>query len=222
MINPDLEPLPARLRKRPIDSRGFPVPWFVAWVGGRPDFRVMDRRKFHQAIKERLCWCCGEPLGRWLAFPIGPMCTITRTISEPPSHRECAEWSIRNCPFLSNPQMVRADHTDLIAAGGHEPAGHGIMRNAGVTCLWITREYETLNARNGTLLTVGRPDEVTWWREGRAATREEVEASIESGLPILFAAARQDGRFAIELLERQVAAARALLPAPPVEAVATS
>jgi len=215
-LRPDLEQLPPRLRKLPIDARGYPVPWFVAWVPGPdgvdvPEFRAMDAQKFRDAVKQRLCWVCGEPLGRWLAFPIGAMCVITRTISEPPSHRECAEWSIRNCPFLNNPRAVR-DHAD-VPADARAPAGFGIERNPGVACLWMTREYELFrDGRGGALITIGKPEGVTWWREGRAATRAEVDEAIASGLPILLAAARRDGRFAVEALETQVIAARAFLP----------
>lgn len=210
-IKPELEPLPERMRNLPVDERGYPVPWFVAWVDGKPEFRAMDARKLRNAVKQRLCWVCGQGLGRWLAFPIGPMCSITRTISEPPSHRECAEWSIRNCPFLSNPQFVRNE--DNMPAEARGPAGFGIKRNPGVTCLWMTREYEYFDdGRGAVLFTVGKPEGVTWWREGRAATRAEVEAAVESGLPILLDAARKDGRFAVEQLERYVQVARALFP----------
>jgi len=156
-LRPELEALPARLRHLPVDARGYPVPWFVAWRDGIPEFRAMDARKFRDAVTHRLCWVCGQPLGRWLAFPIGAMCVITRTISEPPSHRECAEWSIRNCPFLNNPRAVR-DHTHL-PADARKPAGFGIERNPGVTCLWMTREYEIFgDGRGGALITIGKPE----------------------------------------------------------------
>jgi hypothetical protein len=155
-LKPELETLPERLRNLPVDERGYPVPWFVAWHDGKPEFRAMDAQKFRDAVKQRRCWVCGQPLGRWLAFPIGAMCVITRTIAEPPSHRECAEWSIRNCPFLSNPRAVR-DHTN-IPADAREAAGVGIQRNPGVCCLWMTREYETFrDGRGGVLLTIGKP-----------------------------------------------------------------
>ena len=60
-------------------------------------------------MREKRCWVCGDPLGVHLTFPIGPMCALNRTISEPPSHHECASWSARNCPFLSRPHMVRRE-----------------------------------------------------------------------------------------------------------------
>jgi hypothetical protein len=209
----NLETLPLRMRALPIDpDRGVPVPWFVAWVNGKPEFRAMDARKFREAVRQRLCWVCGQPLGRWLAFPIGAMCVVTRTISEPPSHRECAEWSIQNCPFLSNPRAVR-DAANL-PDGYRDPAGFGIMRNPGVCCLWITREYETFDDGHGRpLISIGKPENISWWCEGRAATRVEVDHAIETGLPILLAAAGRQGRFAVETLEKQVEAARQFLPA---------
>src|SRR5206468_8965317 len=149
--------LPLRMRNLPIDPRGYPVPWFVAWIDGQPDFRVMDAEQWRSAVKLRLCWVCGQALGRWLAFPIGPMCAINRVTSEPPSHRECAEWSIRNCPFLSQPQMVRRGEADLVDA--QEPGGVMIRRNPGVTCLWITRGYEVFDAGGGKpLITIGAPE----------------------------------------------------------------
>ena len=205
------EDLPLRLRKLPLDPRGYPVPWFVAWVNGEPEFRAADGRKFAQAVRQKLCWVCGEPLGRWLAFPIGPMCAITRTTAEPPCHTDCAEWSIRNCPFLSQPRQVRRD--DHLPDGIREPAGNAIKRNPGVICLWITREYELSDDGKGRpLITVGRPERVSWWCEGRAATRAEVDASVESGLPILLNEAKRDGPFAIEALGKQVNATAALFP----------
>jgi hypothetical protein len=218
-IRPDLETLPLRLRKLPVDARGYPVPWFVAWVDGPdgpetvPEFRAMDGRKFRRAVKERLCWVCGEPLGRWLAFPIGPMCSITRTIAEPPSHLECAEWSIRNCPFLSQPKMVRRE--DHLPAEVEDAAGLFIKRNPGVLCLWITRGYETFDDGAGkTLITIGEPDRVAWWCEGRAATRAEVDASVTSGFPILLNEAKAQGQFAIEALGRAYNAAEKYFPNP--------
>lgn len=215
-IRPELGTLPPRLQRLPVDARGYPVPWFVAWEPGPggidvPDFRAIDGRKLAEALKRKRCWVCGEPLGQWLAFPIGPMCSITRTISEPPSHRDCAEWSIRHCPFLANPDMGRRE-TDL-PAHFEEAAGHGLKRNPGVMCLWITRSYEVWKDPAGKpLITVGAPMSVSWWREGRAATRDEVEASVSDGFPALLAMAKAQGPFAVEELGRQADRARALFP----------
>jgi len=172
----------------------------------------MDPRKFRRAVQERLCWVCGEPLGRWLAFPIGPMCTITRTISEPPSHLECAEWSARNCPFLANPRAER--RTEGLPADHEHAPGLPILRNPGVVCVWVTRSYETFpDANKRTLITVGAPANTIWYCEGRKATRAEVEAAVHGGLPTLLATAKTDGPFAVQMLGRMTAAAEAHWPA---------
>jgi hypothetical protein len=209
--------LPSRMKSLRIDPTfGVPVPWFVPWIRHEnghetAEFRAMDPDKWQQAVRHRLCWVCGEPLGKWLAFPVGPMCAITRTTAEPPCHRDCAEWSIVNCPFLSRPDMVR--RTDGMEGQHLDVAGQMITRNPGVLCLWITREYEVWDDGKGKpLITVGKPETVTWWREGRAATREEIESSIAGGLPILLAAARRDGPFAVEQLQQQTAAVQHFLP----------
>lgn len=198
-LRPDLESLPDRMRQLPIDERGYVVPWFVAWVGDKPEFRAMDSEKFVCAIRQKLCWVCGERLGVHLCFVAGPMCGINRTASEPPAHIECGRWSARNCPFLNNPRMVRREDEEINNQTVREgSAGFAIGRNPGVAMLWIARGYEVFRAPNGYerekntkyLITMGEPESVEWWASGRKATRAEVVTSIESGLPHLESVAR--------------------------------
>jgi hypothetical protein len=197
----DLPPgIPERMKHLPIDERGYPVPWFVGWIDeNTPEFRSMDYKKFIRALKEKLCWVCGNPLGRHLAFVLGPMCTITRTTAEPPSHRECAEWSVKACPFLSKPKIVRRE----IEEREIQCAGEAILRNPGASAIWMTRLYTPFSdGKGGVLLRVGDADEVTWWREGRSATREEVEESIRTGLPLLYAADDNNPEAVAEINQR--------------------
>lgn len=197
----------------PIDERGFCIPWFVDWIGGKPEFRAMDRKKYTRAIRERLCWVCGNKLDTRFAFVVGPMCGINRTSSEPPSHIECARWSARNCPFLSNPNMVRREDDRINNAGTRESSpGIAITRNPGVTLLWITREYEMFRDQNGKpLIMMGRAHEVEWYARGRAATRAEVEESIASGILALETLARME-QGGMEELSRQKVRFNKLLP----------
>jgi hypothetical protein len=199
-IKVNLETMPHRMRDLPVDERGYPVPWFVDWIDGKPEFRAMDGRKFVAAIKSKLCWVCGEKLGVNVCFVAGPMCGINRTSSEPPSHLDCARWSAANCPFLSNPRMVRREDEAINNQTLRDnAAGIAITRNPGVAMLWITRQYEVFNtaevrgsANQGYLIQMGEPESVEWWACGRKATRDEVKASIGSGLPNLEAIARTE------------------------------
>src|SRR4051812_13821199 len=104
-----LPPMPPSIAALPRDHRGYPVPWFVAWSEGRPIFPAADPQKLVRAIRERRCWVCGDLLTRYLAFVVGPMCTVNRVSAEPPSHLKCAEFSTRACPFLTRPKMKRVE-----------------------------------------------------------------------------------------------------------------
>jgi hypothetical protein len=191
-LRSDLESLPERMKGLPVDERGYCVPWFVDWLDGKPEFRAMDLRKFVRAIREKLCWVCGQRLGIHMCFVAGPMCGINRTSSEPPSHVECAQWSARNCPFLSNPQMVRRED-EQISKATDNVAGFMLSRNPGVVMLWKTRIYDIFDdGRGGKLIQMGEPESVEWLACGRSATRAEVIASIDSGLPNLEALARTE------------------------------
>src|SRR5215831_13304169 len=182
----ELPPPPRRIAKLPLDERGFPVPWFVSWFDGKPDFRIVAPERVIIAHRRKLCWVCGDPLGAHKAFVIGPMCVINRVSSEPPSHRECAEYAAAACPFLSKPRMRRNDK-DL----PEKKMVPGIMiaRKPGVTSVWLTRSYRLFRVDNGVLFEIGEPDEVHFYCEGRPARRAEVEASVASGLPLLEAQA---------------------------------
>lgn len=211
-LRPGLPPLPSRMTALKLDHRGYPVPWFVAWIDGKPDFRVIDGKKMAPAIRLRRCWICGEKLGRYMTFLIGPMCAINRTISEPPSHTDCARFSAQACPFLTLPMASRreANMPDKIS----ECAGVGLKRNPGVVCLWTTTSYRPFgDGKGGVLFRLGEPEQLEWIAEGRTATSEEIMASIDSGLPSLRAIAEEEGPQAIEAFTQYVARGLALVPA---------
>ena len=191
-LRPNLPPLPKRIQSLPVDERGFPVPWFVAWVDGKPEFRAMDGRKWSLAVEKKLCWVCGQPLGSRFTFVVGPMCGVNRISAEPPSHRDCAEFSAKACPFLTMPKMIRRENH--MPENIHNPGGVMIRRNPGVTLIWHTRDYKVIRVPNGALIRMGEPFEVAWWAEGRQATREEVEEAIVTGLPLLLEACDAEER----------------------------
>jgi hypothetical protein len=179
-------PLPDNMRELPVSRQGYPVPFFVARETAPDwDFRVVRPDTFVKCVRQHLCWICGQTMGTKKAFVVGPMCVITRTSAEPPCHLSCAEYAAIACPFLAQPRMKR-NEVDL--PEGHQlPAGEAIMRNPGVSAVLVTRGLKIFNDGNGrALVQMGRPDEVKWYAQRRAATRKEVMDSIESGLPLLF------------------------------------
>jgi hypothetical protein len=209
-------PMPPRIAALARDRRGYPIPRFIdrlADKDGQPDFRIADTAFLKHCVKRRRCWICGEMMGRFQTFPIGPMCAITRTNAEPPSHLECCRYSVQVCPFLAVPEMRR------IEKGLPEDryvAGEMIKRNPGAVCLWTVEHYQTFKDPRGLpLFHIGEPTSVEWWCEGRTATRAEVDASIESGVPILEDVSRADPQpGAMEALAAAVRKVETYLPLP--------
>jgi hypothetical protein len=204
-------PMPDRFKKLPISDKGFPTPYFVGELDGKPDFRVIHPDRFADCYNKRLCWLCGEKLGQYLAFVIGPMCSINRISSEPPSHRECAEYAVRACPFLSKPRARRNE--EGLPALEDMSAGNPIAHNPEAALIWITKSYKPIRAHNGVLFEIGDPVETLWFKEGRKATRAEIDAAIAKGFPLLWREASAEGPEALEVLGRYMARAQKLLPA---------
>lgn len=194
--------MPARIRRLPRDEAGRPVPWFVWWnpESGEPDFRVIGPGKMQEAYRRHVCWVCGERLGVYRVFVIGPMCAVNRISGELPSHQECAQYSAKACPFLSTPRMHRNEKN--LPKDYQELGGVTIKRNPAVTLLWTTRSYVPVKDWAGKyVFSLGPPTRLEFYREGRPASRMEVLESIDSGMPLLREIAERDGDKAIEDLE---------------------
>lgn len=200
-------PIPPRMAHRPINRRGFPVPWFVTEkdASGDWDFVNVHPLRVVEAVSRGVCFLCGERLGKYVAFVIGPMCSINRVSAEPPVHRECAEYAVRACPFLVNPNTRRNEK----AARGDGSTTPGIMiqHNPGVNLIWITTSF-TIQQR---LFCLGEPVALAWFKQGRNATRAEINEAIDKGLPYLRQVAAAED--ALPDLEKQIARAMPLLPA---------
>jgi hypothetical protein len=212
---------PVRIARLPKDHRGYPVPWFVAWfldgrevgprvAGAKSDFRILGSGKRELAVRKRLCWICGEPLGVHQVFAIGPMCAVNRTTMEPPGHRACMEYSATACPFLTVPARRRDERgLDEIE---HSVAGVMIKRNPGAIALWESA-YRPFKVDNGWLIRLSEPQRVDWWTQGRHATRAEIEAALEAGYPELMNVAKDEGPEAVAALTILREDANRLLPA---------
>lgn len=216
---PNLPPLTPRIAALPIDERGYPVPYFVQWLHpdgspakrglGKPDHRVMDSTAFMDCVMNGKCWVCGQSMGRIGVFVIGPMCAVNHNTAEPPSHQDCARWSVMGCPFLSNPDMVRREAG--MPEGVVDAAGFMIRRNPGVMALWSSRTWKPYAAPGGFLMDTGDPISVEWWCRGQLATRQQVIDAITSGCPILKGVCRSPEDIAA--VDTAVEKAMALVPA---------
>ncbi|MBX9587865.1 MAG: hypothetical protein K2X43_01080 [Hyphomonadaceae bacterium] len=184
--------------------RGFPIPWFV-WVkpDGTPDFRVIREHGIAIAYKKQLCWVCGEKLGRYHAFVVGPMCGVNRVTSEPSCHRECGEYAAIACPFLTKPLAIRNERGLPESAGA---AGQMIKRNPGAVLLWVQKEPpKPFRVDNGHLFRLSDPVELRCFSRSKPANIEDVLYSVRTGMPLLAAMAKKDGPQAERALRQQAA-----------------
>jgi hypothetical protein len=203
---------PSRIVRLPTDGRGFPVPWFVAWRDVTPQFPVVDAAKLSAAWTEERCWVCGDKLGAWRAWVVGPMSVIEGATPEPPSHHDCAAFSVAACPHLANAQAKYSKAHD-----GHpdyERQANISRLRTGATAIWLTkgRGATPFQAGDGVLFGLEEPASLAWYAGGRPATTDEVREAIATGLPILRQAAEAEGRTAE--FERRLAWLEQWIPAP--------
>jgi len=217
-----LEPVPGKMSALPIDDRGYPVPWFVTKLpSGEFEFRAFDPDKLRLAVAEHRCWICGEKLGKHMVFVIGPVSALNGTHLEPPSHRECALYALRNCPFLNNPSAERRPAG--VGRGADILYGQGLLikKNPGVCLAWTVHSYgEIINpvSRKVVSFNIGKPDKIEWFKEGRAATREEVEEAMR----VAIEAFMDECGTSPEIIKKLEGKALALEPWVPNEGIVTA
>jgi hypothetical protein len=123
---------------------------------------------FEKCHNERLCRTCGEKLGVHIAFLLpNAAATINRISSDLPCHLRCAT---RMAEADTLGKDVRAIWTARTSS--FKPRGYILFRDP----------------TGKPLIEIGDPEAVTWWREGRPATRAEIMHSIDTGMPLLRAA----------------------------------
>jgi hypothetical protein len=217
----DIPDMPEKMRRLAVDARGYPIPYFVAWLDasgaptkrgeGTPDFRMVSPETFVKCHTERLCWVCGQALGSYKAFVIGTACVLPRTSSEPPSHDDCADFSARACPFLVHPRQKRRDNR--MPEVWHKPPGDMIQSNPRLAIVWTIKRYQLVQVNGRVVFDIGTPEHVRWYTEGRLATRAEVLESIHSGLPALYEHAKARGQAGADDIRRRYDACMPLIPA---------
>ena len=210
-----LPPPPLRMQSLPLNEQGYPTPFFVSYVDGKPDFRLADPQKLRHCIKYKRCWLCGQPLGTKVAFVIGPMCLCNHLSSEPPSHDACARWALVACPFLTRPRAKRreANRPEDI----NKPGGFMFEGNPGVCVLYATKEWSIERDPKGKpLVLIGEPLAAPeWYTEGRPATYDEALDGFEHSIRNLreFSEKMDGTEEARVALEADIEQARRHLPA---------
>ena len=144
------------LRKLKIFA-GLPVPITAKWVDDKPDFRQTDVDQMLRCVRFHLCGVCGSKLGFHAFWIGGPLCQQNRFFADAAMHRECAEESMRLCPFLNGKRQAYRgdlDHVETQDASGR-PARMFLMRGMTSAIGWREIAGTTLIYAGDALLTVG-------------------------------------------------------------------
>jgi len=94
------------VKNLPLTDSGDLKPWFVKG----DDFRVTDGDKAWLYVSKKACRICGNPFDIAIYATVGnAMSAVTRIYRESPSHRECAEYAMKACPFIGYPNAKRRE-----------------------------------------------------------------------------------------------------------------
>lgn len=155
-------PMPPEIAALPRHKSGYPVPWFCPVVDGEPDLKLLDARKQLQAIRERRCAICGQPVGYWIAFITGPLGVQNRVVTDPGMHEACARYAVQVCPFIARPGARRAAHKHPDS----EPAIGGVVERPDRVAVYVTRHYTAFSPDGRQALIRMAPAARVEWYEG--------------------------------------------------------
>lgn len=106
--------IPKELSHLKIDSRGYPIPYFVSEINGKPEFRFIQPERLEMIISRKVCHICGKKLpDDFFYFISGPMGLQNRISTDAAMHRVCAEFSLRACPHMYLQRAERRDNDEL-------------------------------------------------------------------------------------------------------------
>lgn len=153
-----------------------PVPWFVPWIDGVPDFRVTAETTAAAAINAGVCFICGRQRGRFSTFIVGPLAVINLSSAEPPAHRDCAQYALQVCPFMVNPAALRTSDAPLPA---------GVERHPEVLIAWTTKRWSLFATEGGLLIGIGDPSSLDWYTGGQPAGRDVCGEALKTARDVL-------------------------------------
>jgi len=103
--------IPPQLAHLKIESRGYPVPYFVGIIDGEPNFKFLNERKQHECMEHHLCGICGKKLYKDYSYFIsGPIGLRNAVSTDPAMHRVCAEFALESCPHLKFQKAIRKEN----------------------------------------------------------------------------------------------------------------
>jgi hypothetical protein len=106
--------IPSQLAHLKKDSRGYPIPYFVSEVNGKPEFRFLRPERLEMIIERKLCHICGKKLPTdFFYFISGPIGLKNRISTDAAMHRICAEFSLQACPHLFLQKAERRDNDPI-------------------------------------------------------------------------------------------------------------
>lgn len=107
--------IPKELSHLKIDERGYPIPYFVSEINGKPEFRFIRSERIEMIIERKVCHICGKNLPTdYVYFISGPMGLQNRISTDAAMHHVCAEFSLFACPHIYLQKSERR-HTDELA-----------------------------------------------------------------------------------------------------------
>jgi len=177
---------PRAMLALPRDRDGAPIPWGVKLIDAVPDYSGFDENKFNRALSAGRCWTCGErlapPGSSPRAFLVTPAEAIMRMLPEPPSHPSCISFLARRPPRNSRTSQYR------------------------LLGVWMTRKATPAAINKGperrTVFWLDEPTELYWLADGRAASREDVEAEIAAAATQMPELAAESGLTTKQLAEQ--------------------
>lgn len=164
-------PMPPQVAALPRDPRGYPVFYAVqreGYVPGEPaDFRTLEVDHHVEAGQKRLCAICARSLPYWLWFLGGPMCLANRIFGDGPMHRDCMDYALQVCPYLTHASMEYAVVKDpsFMERVDDDLVGdpNVITRRPERMLLYRTRGYRIITHTGGKpVFRVEPPVEVQW------------------------------------------------------------
>jgi len=111
---PSIPNIPLRLAGRPTIS-GLVVPWTTGRTpDGRYRFGAVDLDRHNQAMTDRLCQTCGDPLEDRIVFALRDSDLRALTSHEPGMHAVCSAYAATACPMIAG----RMDHYRATSLAG--------------------------------------------------------------------------------------------------------